>query len=287
MSLRGGPHPENPSRLDTVPAPVFFVAGAVSQYIGAALAVALFQRASPVLVAWLRVVSSGALLWLWRRPRWTTWPPAQRWRVAAFGVALASMNLCFYLAADRLPLGNAVAIEFTGPIAVAAVGIRNGRNLSALGLAVAGVVLLADVGGRSSGFGVVMALAAAALWAAYIVLGRRVAEAVKSLDGLTWSSLIGAAAIAPLGLASAGRSEVSAGVLAGCVLVGILSSVIPYGLDQVVLRRLSAGQFALLLALLPATAALVGAVALRQVPRPVEAVGIGSVIVAVMVSQRA
>lgn len=287
MSLRGGPYPESPSRLDAVPAPLFFVAGAVSQYIGAALAVALFERASPLLVAWLRVVSSGALLWLWRRPRWSAWSPAQRWAVAAFGVALASMNLCFYLAADRLPLGNAVAIEFTGPIAVAALGIRSVRNLAALGLAVAGVGLLADVGGRSSGFGVLMALSAAALWAAYIVLGRRVAGAVKGLDGLTWSSLIGALAIAPFGLAGVARSALSAGVLAGCVLVGLLSSVIPYGLDQVVLRRLSAGQFALLLALLPATAALVGAVVLRQVPRPAEAVGIGSVIVAVMVSQRA
>jgi inner membrane transporter RhtA len=273
-------------RLDALPAPFFFVAGAVSQYLGAALAVVLFDRVSPAEVAWLRVASSGVVLWAWRRPRWRAWSPPQQRAVAAFGVALALMNLCFYLAVDRLPLGTAVAIEFAGPIAVAVVGLRTMRNLAALALAVAGVLLLADVRGRASPLGVALALAAAVLWAAYIVLGRRVAEAVRGLDGLTWSSLLGAVAISPLGLAGAPGSELSLAVVAGCVLVGILSSVVPYGLDQVVLRRLSTGQFALLLALLPATATLVGAAVLGQVPRPLEAVGIGSVVAAVVLSQR-
>lgn len=281
MSARVSP------RLDAVPAPLFFVAGAISQYVGAALAVVLFERISPVTVAWLRVASSGVVLWAWRRPRWRDWSPAQQREVAAFGVALALMNLCFYLAVDRLPLGTAVAIEFSGPIAVAVVGLRSIRNLVALSLAVVGVVLLADVRGRASPAGVALALGAATLWAAYIVLGRRVAGAVRGLDGLAWSSVLGAVAIAPLGLAGLHRGQPSPSIVAGCVLVGLLSSVVPYGLDQVVLRRLSAGQFALLLALLPATAAVVGAVGLRQVPRPLEAVGIGAVIAAVVSSQRA
>ena len=272
-----------------VPAPAFFVAGAVSQYVGAALAVVLFDRLAPAGVAWLRVTFSGLLLAAWCRPRPRGWT-ARHWRaVAAFGATLAAMNLCFYLAVDRLPLGTAVAIEFSGPVAVAAIGARSRRHFVALGLAAAGVLLMADVQWQASPGGVLLALAAAALWAGYIVLGRRVASEVVGgaggLAGLTWSMLLGGLVIAPFGLPAVVGGAATLAVLVGCAAVGVLSNVIPYGLDQLVLARLSTRQFALLLSLLPATATIVGAVLLGQVPRPAEAAGIGLVVAAVIVGR--
>jgi inner membrane transporter RhtA len=214
--------------------------------------------------------------------------------VIAFGVALAAMNLCFYLAIRRLPLGTAVAIEFSGPIAVAALGVRRGRNVAALALAVAGVVLLADVRWEASPAGVGFALGAAALWAGYIVLGARVGGLEGTgatggpggggLDGLAAASLVGALAIAPVGVGALGGLTV--GVVALCGLVGVLSNVVPYALDQLVFPRLAASHFALLSTLLPATAAVTGAVVLGQFPTAVEATGIALVIVAVAITDR-
>ncbi|MPY92447.1 MAG: EamA family transporter [Acidimicrobiia bacterium] len=280
-----------PAGLGAVPAPAFFVAGAVSQYVGAALAVVLFPYLGPLAVAWLRVGTSGALLWLLRgTPRRAAWDRPRRRAIAAFGVALAAMNLCFYLAVERLPLGNAVAIEFLGPIVVAVVGTRTARNVVALGLAVAGVVLLAEVQWSASPSGVMFALGSAVLWAGYIVLGARVARSgagpADGLDALAWSMLIGSLAIAPAGLVGIALGEPTPVLVLGCAAVGVLSNVVPYGLDQVILHRLRPEQFALLLALLPATAAVVGAVALRQVPSVLESVGIGLVAAAVAARER-
>lgn len=285
---------------------MFFVVGAISQYLGAALAVALFDDLPATAVGWLRVSWSAAVLWAWRRPSWRTWSSVRRRSVVSFGVALGAMNVCFYLAIERLPLGTAVAIEFSGPIAVAALGVRTGRNVLALAVALVGVVLLADVQWEASPLGVVFALAAATMWAGYIVLGARIggaagdgagaagdgAGAGAAIDGLAASSVVGALLIAPLGLvgvASDARST-SGGVLAGavllCAVVGVLSNVVPYALDQFVFRRIAPSQFALLSTLLPATAAVTGALLLAQIPTPVEALGVALVIVAVGIRER-
>jgi inner membrane transporter RhtA len=294
---------------------VFFVVGAISQYLGAALAVDLFDRLPPAAVAWLRVGFSAAVLWLWRARSFlpgasartartaqtptartaqtpTARPPTARtarstryqagWAVVVFGAALAGMNLCFYLAVERLPLGTAVAIEFSGPIAVAALGVHRGRNLAALAAAAIGVLLLADVRWQASASGVVAALGAAALWAVYIVAGGRVALRFSGLEGLTWALLVGAVAIAPFGVAGLAAGAPTIAVVAGCALVGVLSNVVPYSLDQLVLPRLAPSQFALLLSLLPATAALVGFLLLGQRPTATEAVGMAFVVVAVV-----
>lgn len=276
------------------------MAGAVAQYGGAAVAVGLFDQLAAAGVAWLRVAWSAVILLAWRRP-WRRQlgrrDDRARWRhVAAFGVALAAMNLCFYLAIARLPLGTAVAIEFSGPIAVAAFGARSRRAVTALLLAAGGVVLLADVQWQASPAGVGFALAAAALWAAYIVLGagatrtaRRAAgrhrhDGFDGLNELSVASGIGALAIAPVGLPPA--ISASASVIALCAVVGLLSNVVPYALDQLVFPRLGPSQFALLSTLLPATAALTGALVLGQVPTAVEAGGVGLVVAAVAVGQR-
>jgi inner membrane transporter RhtA len=271
-----------PSPGARIPPQGLFVLGALAQYVGSSLAVLLFAVVPASGVAWLRVVASAAALAAWRRPWRARWSAARLGLAAAFGVTLAAMNLCFYLAIDRLPLGTAVAIEFWGPIAVAAAGSRSRRDAVALALAVAGVLLLADVHLAGTPAGVAFATAAGGLWALYVVLGHRVAaeRALRPRDGLAAGMAIGALAFAPFLLPSALPAFASAWRLLLCLAVGVLSSVIPYGLEQLALTRLPRAGFALLLALLPATAAVVGAVVLGQLPGPLEVLGIGLVIAA-------
>ncbi len=276
------PPADGPSRLDRLPPQALFVMGALSQYVGAALAVLLFEKVPAAGVAWLRVVASAAVLVLWRRPWHTEWTAPRVKLVTAFGLVLAAMNVTFYLAIDRLPLGTAVAIEFCGPIAVAALGSRTRRDVAALALATIGVLALADVHLAGSPGGLAFAVAAGVAWAGYIVLGHRIAadEGIRPQDGLALGMAIGALGFAPALVVSAVPALVSPALLAACLAVGVLSSAVPYALEQVAMRRLARARFALLLALLPATAAIVGAVILGQVPGLVEAGGIALVVAA-------
>jgi inner membrane transporter RhtA len=268
--------------IDRLPPQALFVLGAISQYVGAALAVLLFASVPAAGVAWLRVVASACVLVAWRRPWRTRWTAARLRLVATFGLTLALMNVTFYLAIDRLPLGTAVAIEFCGPIAVAALGSRTRRDVAALALALGGVLTLADVHLAASPGGLALAVAAGVAWAGYIVLGHRMAAdgAIRPQDGLALGMAIGAVGFAPALVWSAVPALVSPTLLAACLTVGVASSVVPYALEQVAMRRLPRARFALLLALLPATAAIVGAVLLGQVPGLVEAAGIALVVVA-------
>jgi len=265
-----------------VPPQSLFILGAVSQYLGSALAVLLFPHVPAAGVAWLRVLTAAAVLVAWRRPWRSDWTPGRFGLVAAFGVVLGVMNVCFYLAIARIPLGTGVAIEFLGPITVAALGSRTRRDGGALALAVAGVVLLADVRLSAAPLGVALALAAGACWALYIVLGHRVARepGIRPQDGLAGAMGIGALVLAPALAPVAGPAFATPVWLAACVGIGLASSVVPYGLEQVAMRRLPRARFALLLSLLPATAAIIGGIVLGQVPRPVEALGIALVVVA-------
>jgi inner membrane transporter RhtA len=265
-----------------IPPQALFVTGAISQYLGSALAVSLFAHIAPAGVAWLRVLTAGVVMCAWRQPWRARWSREVLALAAAFGLVLGLMNLTFYEAIARLPLGTAVAIEFAGPIAVAALGSRTRRDGLVLALATAGVALLADVRIGGSPAGVAFALAAAAMWAAYIALGHRLANhrELRPQDGLASSMLIGGALLAPWLAPAASPAFGDAGLLAQCLLIGVACSVVPYALEQITMRRLGRARFAVLLALLPATAAIVGAVALAQVPRPLEAVGIALVIAA-------
>jgi inner membrane transporter RhtA len=263
-------------------------------YLGAALAVDLFDRWSPAVVAVLRLLGAALVLLAWRRPGRAAWQGGRLRRAAAFGLATALMNVAFYEAIARLPLGTAVAVEFCGPVAVAALASRRPRDVAAVVLAALGVLLIADVRWAGSPSGVLWALAAAALWAAYIVLGKRVASAGTGVDDLAVGFGVATLALSPVVLARLvtpdGRTELSAlvepSVLIVAVGVGVLSSVIPYVLDQVVLRRVGRARFAVLLALLPATATIVGLLVLAQLPSPLEAAGIAAVVGAVALRSR-
>lgn len=253
-------------------------------YVGAALAVDLFARLSPSAVAVLRLVGAAAVLIAWRRPGREAWRRDRLARAAAFGLATACMNVAFYEAIAQLPLGTAVAIEFCGPVAVAAVASRRPRDVAAVVMAAVGVLLIADVRWSGSPSGVLWALAAASMWAAYIVLGKRVASAGNGLDDMALGFGIAAVVLSPMLLIGGWTGVatlVDPQVLIIGVGLGVLSSVVPYVLDQIVLRRVGQARFAVLLALLPATATIVGFVWLHQVPGFLEALGIAAVVAAV------
>lgn len=263
-----------------------FAVGAVSQYAGAALAVFLFDHIAAAGVTWFRVLGAAVTLVLVKRSWNRRLTRSQMLVTAAFGITTAAMNLCFYLAIEQLPLGNAVAIEFMGPVAVAALGARTLRNSTALGLAIVGVVLLAQVRPEGTTAGFVFALLAGALWAGYIVFGHRLARSGAGIDGLGIGLAIGAVAITPFAASSIGPAFSSPWLLLLAFGTGVFSNAIPYGIDQVVLRRISRPRFALLQALLPVTAALMGLVILEQVPDVVEILGIGLVIGAIALRER-
>lgn len=274
--------------LSNTPAPVLFVLSGISLYLGAAMAVWLFDVATPSGVAWLRCLGAAVVLLAWRRPSRAAWRGRPLLLAGTFGVVTAGMNVLFYEAIARLPLGTAVAIEFVGPVLVAAAGSRRRRDVLALVLVAVGVLLIADVQLQGEAIGVAFALGAALAWAGYILLGKRVATAasgVSGLDSLAVGFTVATVLLSPLALGT-GAVWGSAKLLLLGIGVGVLSTVVPYALDQVVLRKLGRASFALLLALLPVTATVVGFVVLRQVPSLPEALGIAAVVAGVAVRSR-
>ena len=201
-----------------------------------------------------------------------------------FGLVTGLMNVAFYEAIARLPLGTAVAVEFCGPVVVAALGLRRGRDIAALVLASTGVTLIADVRLAGSRTGLLLALLAALMWAGYIVLGKWVARGGSGLDDMTVGFTLAAALLCPLAVGTA-PAWGSPNLLVPAAGVGLLSTVLPYALDQIVLRRIDRSQFAVLLALLPAAASVVGFLVLRQLPHPLEAAGILAVTLAVVAAR--
>src|SRR3954465_12881142 len=262
--------------LERVPPHAYFVGSAIFHYLGPAFAVLLFARVDALGVAWLRIASAAAVSAAGRRP-WRTAArldrPGRR-LLLAWGAVLAVMNCCFYLAIDRLPLGTVAAIEFLPVVAPAALGARAARNGLAIALAVPGVYLLCDVQLAGAPLGVALAFANAIGFALYIVLAHRVARhgGVGGLDGLAAAMLVAAVVVTPLaGWAALPALGDPVALLAGpgC---GVCSSVIPYVFDQLAMRRLARATYALMVALLPATATAIGVVVLGQMPSATELV---------------
>jgi inner membrane transporter RhtA len=262
----------------------FFVGSAIFHYLGPAFAVLLFVRVEPLGVAWLRIASAAAVFALWRRP-WRAFARlerSERRTVVAMGAALAAMNGCFYVSIDRLPLGTVAAIEFLPVIALAAAGMRTGRNAVALASAVGGVYLLTDVRIEGEPLGVAFAFANALLFALYIVLAHRVAQSrqMSGIDGLGAAMLVATLAVTPVGGWFVMLDPIA---IAAGIGVGICSSVIPYVCDQLAMARMTRATYSLLVSLLPATATLVGVIVLAQIPTPTEILGVALVVAAVAV----
>ncbi|WP_061006333.1 EamA family transporter [Mycolicibacterium mucogenicum] len=270
--------------------PFVFVTGAASQYLGAAIGVFLFSTTQPATVAWLRAAAGALVLAAWRRP-WRMRLTRRRITIATlFGLITVGMNIAFYEALARIPLGTAVAVEFIGPTLVATLGSRRPRDLLAAGLAAGGVALLAGIEFTSELAGVAWALAAAALWAGYILVGKRVADAHGGLDALALGMSTAAVIFAPIIIGLQAHTNAAVFFDARTWLlglgVGLLSTAIPYGLDQVVLRQVGQARFAILLALLPVTATIIGLTVLHQVPGIGEITGIGLVVAGLLLGAR-
>lgn len=276
--------------MNRVPAPALFVVSGITQYLGAGFAVGLFDVVPAATVAWARIAVAALVLGLWARPWRVRWDRRRLGAAVVFGVVLAAMNVTFYSALQYLPLGNAVAIEFVGPVLVAALTGRGVRERVAIALALVGVVLLAGMTltaqSDDAALGLVLVLAAAACWAGYILLGRRVSTQGTGLAPLAVGMVAGGLVFAPLGAPHALPLVTDLGHLGALVAIALASSVVPYGIDQVVLRRLTSAQFAILLAIWPATALAVGAVLLRQVPHGWEVLGLACVSVAIALTSR-
>jgi inner membrane transporter RhtA len=253
----------------------YFVVSAVFHYLGPSFAVLLFVRVQPLGVAWLRIATAAAIYAVWRRP----WRRLDR-TAATLGAVLAVMNLCFYLAIARLPLATVAAIEFVPVIALAALGARTPRNAVALVAAATGVYLLTDVrfAGHPAGF--LFAFLNAALFALYIMLAHRVSRAA-GIDGLAAAMLVALAVVTPIGGWTVVHALTDPVTIAAGVGVGVSSSVIPYVCDQLAMARMSRATYALAVALLPATAAAIGAIVLGQIPTTTEVLAIGLVVSAV------
>ncbi len=277
--------------LARVPAPLLFVGSGLGQYFGAGLAArVLFDDVEAAGVAWLRIAAAALVLVAWRRPWRATWDRRGLLWTAAFGLVLTGMNVAFYIAIDNLPLGTAVAIEFAGPVAVAAVTGTGWHERAGIALAAPGVVLLAGVSLHAGDGDVVLGLVAigiaAALWAGYIVLGRRVATTGDGVTRLAAGMALGAVVFAPPLVPRAAPAFGSWRLMLVVVVVAVLSSVVPYAVEQVVLRRVTPATFAILLALLPATAAAMGALLLRQWPHALDLVGLALVSGAIVLTNR-
>jgi len=258
----------------------------VSQYVGATIAVGIFDRVGPASVGWLRVVGAAVALVIVARPRPRAWGRRRLIGAAVFGLATAAMNVFFYLGIARIDLGKSVAIEFIGPIAVAAAMTRSRRNAAALALAVIGVMVLGGVEIGENIAGVAFILVASACWAAYIVIGSRVAVGTSGVDGLAVGLTIGAIALVPVGVGGSGPVWGSPLLLMACLATGVFSNAIGYGIDQHVLRRVSVRRFSVLLALLPVTATLMGWAVLDQAPGGADLVGIALVLMGVVLQER-
>ena len=273
--------------LSSTPPEILFVTSAAAQYAGAVIAVNLFDQLSPATIAWIRVLSAGLILVAFSlRHRHTSWTRRDLMWASAFGIATAFMNMFFYLAIDYLPLGKGVTIEFIGPIAVAALTTRSMRNTYALLLATIGVLVLGGVELGNEPLGLLFILLASAMWAGYIVIGSRVALGDRGVAGLAIGLVVGGIAITPFASTDASTAFSTPSLLFSCVLIGLLSNVIGYGIDQTTLRRIPIRRFSVMLALLPVTAAVFGFLFLHQTPTMIDLVGMAFVLVGVAVQER-
>ena len=275
----------------SVPPQAWFGVSAVFHYLGPSFAVLLFPAVGVLGVAWFRIASAALIFAPVTRP-WAIVATADmrtRLLLLGLGVCLAVMNTAFYLALDRLPMSLVAAMEFVGTIGVALWGLRTRRNLLALVLAVLGVFILIDVKWSTDPLGLFWAALNAALFIGYIVLGHKAAEGGASggVERLGAAMAIAFVILMPIGFAQAAAAFSSPALVLAGAGVGICSSVIPYVCDQLAMSRLPRASFALLLAMLPASATIIAALVLAQIPSLRDIAGIVLVIAGVALHQPA
>lgn len=275
------------SRISAAPPHLWFVVSAIFHYLGPSFAVLLFESIDVLGVAWFRIASAAVVFSLWTKP-WRIFRSANKETVTLLlilGACLALMNSAFYLAIDRLPLSLVATMEFVGTIAVALFGLKTTRNYIALALAVAGVMTLINVRWSSDLLGLGFAVVNALLFMTYIVLGHRISQqgAGEGVGRLGAAMAAAFVFVMPIGFGDAIAAFTHPMLILAGIGVGVSSSVVPYVCDQLAMSQLSRNTYALLLALLPATATIVGAIILGQIPTLRDICGILLVMVGVAI----
>lgn len=253
----------------------------VSVQVGAAIAASLFERVGAPGTVLLRQGFAAVVLLAIARPRLRGRARSDWMVVATFGLVLAVMNVCFYEAVDRLPLGIAVTIELFGPLGLAAGLSRTARELAYVALAVVGVVLLGGASHRLDVIGVVFALCAGLGWATYILLSRRTGRRFDGVDGLALAMAVATLAVAPLGVATGGRQLLAPSALATGLAVAMLSAAIPFTLELHALRVVGPRAFGVIMSTSPAVAATLGWAVLSE---PLRTAQIGAICCVVFAS---
>ena len=262
----------------SAPPHAWFGVSAIFHYLGPSFAVLLFPSVGVLGVAWMRIASAAAIFAPWTKP-WRTIKQADartRFLLIGLGACLATMNTSFYLALDRLPMSLVAAMEFVGTIGVALYGLRTARNFTALALAALGVFLLIDVKWSTDPLGLSWAFLNGALFVGYIVLGHKISEGGASggVERLGAAMAMAFFFIMPIGFVQAAQAFTMPVLVLAGIAVGACSSVIPYVCDQLAMSRLPRASFALMLALLPATATLIGVMVLAQIPSGQDMIGV-------------
>lgn len=276
---------------EAVPPHAWFGVSAIFHYLGPSFAVLLFPAVGVFGVAWFRIASAALVFAPITKP-WRTIRRADsrtRLLLLGLGICLAVMNTSFYLALDRLPMSLVAAMEFIGTIGVALYGLRTRRNVVALVLAIIGVFVLVDVKWSTDPLGLFWSALNGALFVGYIILGHKAAEGGASggVERLGAAMSIALVLLMPIGFVEAARAFGAVELVMAGIGVGICSSVIPYVCDQLAMSRLPRSSFALLLALLPATATIIAAIVLAQIPTPKDVVGVALVMVGIAIHRPA
>jgi inner membrane transporter RhtA len=257
---------KQPSALPQLSPTVLVLLSIISTQLGSAIAKSLFEQLNPLAVVFLRVVFAAVVLLALWRPQWRQVDRSTYPMLVLFGLALALMNLSFYLAIERVPIGIAVALEFIGPLGVAVCNSRRWIDGLWVGLAALGIVLLAPLGNDLTldPVGIGLSLVAGGFWAAYILLSARVGQALPGGTGLAWAMLVGAIVLFPIGVIGGGAALLMPHLLLIGLGVALLSSALPYSLELEALRWMPVRVFGVLLSLEPVAAALTGFLVLRE-----------------------
>jgi len=259
--------PPQPGLLTRAPSPVLVLGAISSVQFGSAIAATLFAKIGPAGAVWLRLLfGTVILLVLWRpRLRLREYTRYQLGLACVFGLVLGCMNLSFYSALHRIPLGIAVTLEFVGPLTVAVAGSRRAVDLVWIAIAATGIIALTQGDTQHlNALGVALALLAGALWGTYIIVNARVGRAFEGGTGLALAMCVATIVILPFGVAQGGPHLLEPRSLALGAAVGLLSSAIPYSFEVEALRRIRPSVFGVLMSIEPAMAALAGFIVLGQ-----------------------